>query len=264
MYSEKSGTSRIWKFERLNNYDRVTHFITERKGGISMPPYSSFNLSLKVGEDAGLVLKNRSILAADLGTTPDRFYFPDQRHTANIRELTSAEPAGELKETDALITAIPDIFICVTTADCIPIILYDPENHAAGIVHAGWRGIAASVVYATVIRMQTTYGSIPGNILACMGPSILWKNYEVGPEVITALEKSGGHKSEAIRTRSADGKGFVDLPEAAGDQLRKAGLAGSNIETSGICTFENNDRFYSARKEGIISGRFATGIMLRT
>jgi len=97
--------------------------------------------------------------------TANNFYYPDQCHTAVIKEVSSATTPDDLLSTDALITSEPGCVICVTTADCVPIILYDPLKNLSSVIHAGWRGLVAGIIPSTLTEMRNKFRCNPGILL---------------------------------------------------------------------------------------------------
>jgi hypothetical protein len=140
-----------------------------------------------------------------------------------------------------------------------PIIIYDPEHHAAAVAHAGWRGTVARIAEKTVAKMQTVYHSRPHMMRAVIGPCITVKNFEVGDEVYEAFADAGFPMSQiALRQE----KWHIDLPLCNQLQLSSAGIPAEQIVQSGICTFDHCDQYFSARRLGIRSGRIYSGIVL--
>src|SRR5579863_4934880 len=151
--------------------------VTARDGGVSSGPYATLNLSLTVGDDPARVLENRRRLAAALGADPGAFVFARQVHGAGVRIVGPADRGSgaftlddAIPDTDALITASPEVVLAILTADCVPIVLHDPVAGVLACVHAGWRGIVARVPAAAVTAMQSL-GSHPSDIIAGLGPA---------------------------------------------------------------------------------------------
>lgn len=157
---------------------------------------------------------------------------------------------------DAAVSNVPGLILAMTFADCVPIFLWDEEHAACGIVHAGWRGTALQVASTAVVTMSAVFGSRPAAMRAGIGPSIGPCCYFVGPEVVAAVSASYPAHAGVI----VDGK--LDLRKTNYFDLVAAGLSGSNIETSGICTSCRTDLFFSHRAESGITGRFGGGIGL--
>jgi YfiH family protein len=171
----------------------------------------------------------------------------------NIREMI-------IDKTDAIMTDAKGVCIGVSTADCIPVLLYDKEHHAACAIHAGWRGTVARIVIKSIMAMRATFGTNSTELKAIIGPGISLKNFEVGQEVYDEFAKAEFDMNAIARMEE---KWHIDLPECNRLQLIKAGLKPENITMSGICTFDNNADYFSARRQGINSGRIYTGIVLK-
>jgi hypothetical protein len=203
---------------------------------------------------------NRQQLADKLGIEPEKLIFPRQTHTNCVAEINNI-PESELKDTDALVTATPGICICVQTADCVPILLFDPEKRVIAAVHAGWRGTVKKIAAETVQKMVSQYQCDPAKIMAAIGPSISPAVYEVGDEVTEAFRQSIPNSEKVIHLTDT-GKYHVDLWAANREVLIESGLFSENIELAEECSFTDNNRFFSARKEGADTGRMVSGMML--
>lgn len=197
-----------------------------------------------------------------MGITEPHLILPSQTHSINVKLVDQNTMPEDLADTDALITNAPGLCISVMSADCVPILLYDPENFAAGAVHAGWRGTVGKILTGTVKAMQREFGTDPAALVAGIGPSICPEVYEVGEEVLEAVEQAFGKTEGLIRNRTPEGKGYVDLWEANRRQLLSLGVRNECIEVAGICTYRHADQFFSARKSKNQAGRFAAGIMV--
>jgi len=149
----------------------------------------------------------------------------------------------------------------VSTADCIPLLLYDPRHHAVCAIHAGWRGTVARIAEKAASAMTETYGTQPSDLVAQIGPGISLDSFEVGQEVYDAFA-AAGFNMPTISKRYA--KWHIDLPECNRQQLIASGLRADRITLSGICTYKACDTFFSARRLGIDSGRIFTGILINT
>ena len=169
------------------------------------------------------------------------------------------EVLDNLEEVDALVTHLPGFCICVSTADCIPVLLYDKEKQVVAAVHAGWRGTVGRIVENTLQVMKKVYNSDGKDIIACIGPGISLDSFEVGDEVYQAFEDAG---FDMPRISRKENKWHIDLWEANRLQLLECGVCEENIEVAGVCTFQSYDMFFSARRMGIHSGRILSGIML--
>ena len=174
----------------------------------------------------------------------------------------------ELDGYDAMITNLPGVTIGVRTADCIPVLLYDPVKKAAAAIHSGWRGTVSKIIGKTVIKMQTTDASQPSDILAFIGPGICVDCFQVGEEVALKFKETGFDINSLWSFRGPktgngmEGGHHIDLKEACRQTLVESGLKNENIQITGLCTYEDNDLLYSARKEGIECGRNITYIKI--
>ena len=212
------------------------------------------------GDEESVFMGSRKELAHLLGIKTEQLVFPRQTHTSRV--CTVAEiPEQEITETDALITNQTGICICVQTADCVPILLFDPVEKVAAAVHAGWRGTVQKIVVETVRRMQQEYNSDPVNIMAAIGPSIGPGVYEVGSEVEQAARHSIPGAEETL-CLNGSGKYHFNLWEANRNLLLSCGLVAQHIEVLKECSFQEGEKYYSARREGVETGRMVSGIMI--
>jgi YfiH family protein len=212
------------------------------------------------GNSTEVFQENRNELAAVLGLNESQLIFPIQTHTNCVAEV-SEFPQSEISETDALMSNKTGICLCIQTADCVPILLFDPIKKAVSAVHAGWRGTVNKIVEVAVQKMISNYNSSPKDILAAIGPSISPEIYEVGEEVVKAAKNSIPN-SEKTLFENKSGKFHFNLWEANQQLLLQTGLQTNNIEILGECSYQNSNKYYSARKEGIDTGRMVSGIMI--
>lgn len=249
-------------------YSDIFCFSTTRHGGHSTGPYTSFNCNHYCGDSWENVLRNRELL---LRLLPDggscRLIIPHQTHNDHVRLIDEAflrlhpdEQAAALEGVDALIGHVPGTCLCISTADCIPVLCYDPLRQCMAAIHAGWRGTVSRIVAKTLQTLQSVYGSRPEDLVACIGPGISQAAFEVGDEVYETF-RSNGFPMEQLASRIS--KWHIDLWEANRLQLLEAGVAASHIETAGICTYHQTEDFFSARRLGIGSGRILSGILLK-
>lgn len=187
------------------------------------------------------------------------FMYPHQTHTDRVKEVTEEFfllPEAEQKElmegVDAVISDVKDACIGISTADCIPVIVYDKEHHCAAAIHAGWKGTVKRIAEKAVKLMQETYGTRPSQCTAAIGPGISQDSFEVGWEVHEIFKEAGFEMDDVtIVMPSRDGKGtrpHLDLKEINRRQLLQMGIPPENIFVSPIDTF-TDERFFSARRE---------------
>ena len=174
-----------------------------------------------------------------------------------IKGITERKEA--LEGVDALITDRKGECLCISTADCVPVLCYDRKRKAIAAIHAGWKGTVARIVSKTLEAMAAEYGTQGEDITACIGPSISLSAFEVGDEVYDKF-RNEGFDMEQIAVRQD--KWHIDLWKANRMQLEGFGVKPENIQTAGICTWTDNQDFFSARRQGIASGRILSGIML--
>lgn len=240
-------------YKVFSGYENVVAFTSTRQTFDAKNPRYT-------GDIPEIYSRNRILLAEKLMIKPDQLVFPRQTHTNCVAEITGI-PQSEIKETDALVTDKTGICLCVQTADCVPILLYDPVKNVVAAIHAGWRGTVKKIAETAVRKMVFQYNSLPENIIAAIGPSISPEIYEVGDEVVEAVRKSIPN-SEMLLNKKDSGKYHVNLWEANRQVLLNTGLSGKKIEILGECSFTQNNKYFSARKNGIETGRMVSGIML--
>jgi polyphenol oxidase len=251
----------LWQFELLAKYNNdITHFVSGREGGVTPGDKGTLNLSHKVGDESSNVDENRSRIAKSISVHPECLVFPDQTHSVNVKLLKTGKE--NLTETDSVITNVKGICLAVMSADCVPVILYDPVTKSCAAIHSGWKGTVGKIISNTVEAMKVNFGIKTSDLIACIGPSISPDVYEVGYDVIREVEQAFGINEKLLIDVGKDGKRFLDLWEANKLQLINTGVKEKNIEISGICTYKNSDLFFSARKSKNNTGRFAAGIVL--
>ncbi|MCC8132166.1 MAG: peptidoglycan editing factor PgeF [Tannerellaceae bacterium] len=267
---QTSNQIEMLQFPRLGRDCNIFHLVTTRQGGVSQGAYATMNPGEYAGDDPEAVRKNRELLCEALAIPPDRLVTPYQIHGSAIvavsEDYFSLSPENRkqaLEGVDALITRLPEVCIGVSTADCVPVLLWDPGRKVVAAVHAGWRGTVQRIVYKTVIRMTELYGSDPLHIQAGIGPSIDLQAFEVGDEVAGAFREAGYSLPETGFRHPATGKAHIDLWEVNRLQLTEAGVLPVHIEIAGMCTWQHPELFFSARRLGIQSGRILSAIMIR-
>ena len=237
----------------------LTAFSSMRKGGYSSGRYGEFNINRYCGDSDEAIRKNREALCRLLDITDDHLLMPHQVHKAEIAVI-GEQLDVDLEGYDALMTNVEDVCIGVSTADCIPVLLYDPRQRAVCAVHAGWRGTVMRIVEQSIARMTEVYGTNPADLIAQIGPGIHLESFEVGDEVYQAFEDAGFNMNSISRKYE---KWHIDLPECNRLQLNSAGVPESQVSVSPVCTYMQSDTYFSARRLGIESGRIFTGIILR-
>ena len=228
--------------------------------------YSGVNLCNYVGDDALRVLDARITLAMQLGVDLDDLIMPRQTHSCRVavidedfRSMDIDRQEAAIEGVDALVTSLRGVVIGVNTADCVPIVLLDSVAGVIAVAHAGWRGTVGRIAAATVNEM-CRQGASDDRIQAVMGPSICQDCFEVGDEVVEAFKQARFDLDAIVKRNVATGKAHINLRAANRAVLVAAGVPDGNIVTSRHCSRCEHDRFFSARRLGIDSGRTFTGI----
>ncbi|NMG53264.1 peptidoglycan editing factor PgeF [Aromatoleum aromaticum] len=228
---------------------RVRGLVTTRHGGVSTGPYASMNLGLHVGDSVADVRRNRALLRKCL---PDEPAWLDQVHGVAVAD---ADRIGILARADASVARRRGAVCAVMTADCLPVLFCNDEGSVVAAAHAGWRGLAAGVLDATLARMDVPAATV----MAWLGPAIGPAAFEVGDEVRAAFLATDPATAIAFRRAGGAGKWTADLFLLA--RLRLAALGVSRAYGGGLCTYAERERFFSYRREGI-TGRFVSMVWL--
>lgn len=221
---------------------------TTRLGGLSSAPYDSLNLGDHVGDAPLAVERNRMLLNTLLPSEP---VWLEQVHGTIV---ANADNASCLPQADACIARQRDAVCVVMTADCLPVLLCDTQGSVVGAVHAGWKGLAAGVVEATVRAM----GVPPKNLMAWFGPAISQPAFEVGEEV-RAVFVDADPQAAAAFIPGRQGKWYADIYALARLRLKAIGI--THIYGGGDCTCRESEKFFSYRRDGA-TGRMGTFIWL--
>ena len=259
----RPDTIQPYRFQSLAAVPGLRHGITRREG-----PGLAGNMSFTRGPDRETVLATRARWCASIGVDPAGLTFARQVHGASVDHVTLAArgrgASGTIDhpDADALVTGEPNLPIATLAADCVPILLVDPERRVVAAAHAGWRGTATGVVEAAVTTLVERFGSRPASLLAGIGPSIGPCCYEVGEEVAAAVAER--HGDETLRPGARPGHPYLDLWAANARALRASGVRPEHIERADLCTRCHADQFFSHRAEGPTRGLFAAIIALES
>lgn len=229
----------------------TTHAFTTRFGGVSTGLYESLNLAYRSGDEPKNVEENYRRLCNSLGIETGDIVCSNQVHGTFIRVATKDDCFGLFKPTshqaDGIITNTPGLAAMVFTADCVPILLYDPVKRVACAVHAGWRGTVADIAGTAVRKMESEYGSSPADITAAIGPCISKCCYETDVDVADAVRKVIPDFADTCISLNGN-KYKIDLKEINRVLLANAGLY--DISVSDECTSCNCTKYWSHRKTG--------------
>jgi YfiH family protein len=234
-----------------------------RSGGVSSKPYESLNLAYHVNDDPNNVTDNRQRFCNELGIDVNTLVLARQVHGDNI-EIVESKDAGRgaysiedaIPDTDAMITTSKSISIGILTADCVPVMIFDPVKSAIGAVHAGWKGTILMLPAKTILKMKESFGTDPSDCMVALGPSIGHCCYEVGEELITQFDKAFGAGKCTTGNK-------LDLPQAVKLQLVGVGVKKDNISSNSDCTACNLDLFYSHRAENGVTGRMMSLVRMK-
>lgn len=245
----------------------AVHGFSTRMGGVSQGMWESLNLGTARGDDPDHVRENYRRFFKALGMDGGRIAAANQIHGGAVRCITTADVRADPYdkagyEADGLMTDLPGVALLVYTADCVPILFYDPVRRVIAAVHAGWRGTAAGVATTAVARMGDVFGCRPGDILAAIGPGIgpdCFETHEDVPNAMTAALSTAVLQHIKIKE---NGKFAVDLKGINAMRLEQAGLDPAHIAVSRICTSCNSEKFWSHRRLGTSRGSMAAAIQL--
>jgi len=263
---EYAGALPVYRFERLNGDAALTHAVFTRLGGVSAPPYASLNLGHTVGDSREAVEINHDRVYQALEVPRARVATCHLTHSADVLLVRSSDGGRVVGRGDAMVTADAGVYLGMRFADCAPILLHDPAQRVVGLAHAGWRGTVKNVAGAVVETMIDQLACSPQNIVAVIGPAIGPCCYQVGEDVIQAVEgalswRAATHDGARLFSRRNGRYAYFDLWEANRQQLVAAGVG--RVVVSGVCTACRTDHFFSHRAERGRTGRFGVVIGYR-
>lgn len=245
--------------------DNLIAGFTKRNGGSSRPPFNSLNLGFGSGDQLSQVEANRAAVARAFDLEPHLFLTVNQVHGSEILVIDQPNPDVshfQRVDSDAIITNQRNVLIGILVADCFPVILYDRKQHVAGVVHLGWRGMAAGLLGRTVKAMCEIFGSQTQSICAAVGPGIAAHNYEVDRPVRDAFRK-GTDQWGRIATEVSLGHWQLDLQKSCLLQLDEAGVDTGMVDIVEECTCCHKETFFSYRRDQGRTGRQMGFALLR-
>jgi YfiH family protein len=249
----------FYQFEHLAGQADVVHGLFTRRGGVSEPPWFSLNLSRSTGDSLEAVTENNRRLLGAVGLKPEQTVSAWLDHGDHIAVVGLQHLGTALHKTDAMISATPGLTLSMRFADCVPVLFHDSARSVIGIAHAGWQGVAASIIGKTVQAMQETFGCRPSDVWAGIGPAIRAECYPFGLDqaqrVVAACPPGA-----AVVIPQPDGSIHLNLIAAVKSQLDAAGVG--DVEDSGICTACHTDEWFSHRVEKR-TGRFGVVMGLK-
>lgn len=238
----------------------VSAFTTTRIGGESQGPYKGLNLGLHVGDEAIVVEANRTNLA-NFSHMPHAPKWLNQTHSTEVATLLNGEL--DTQNADAVYTSQARQVCAILTADCLPVLFFSEKTHEIAAAHAGWRGLCAGILEATISK----FTALPEDISVWLGPAIGPNTFEVGNDVFTAFTQNNSHAFTAflpissIKKANGDSeqKYLMDIYALAKQRMNKIGI--NRIFGGNLCTVTDKERFYSYRRDGV-TGRLATCIWI--
>ena len=217
------------------------HGFFTRRGGASSGIFQGLNCGAGSSDQSDVVAINRARVASAMQVPPEALVGVHQIHSPAVVTVTAAGPQGKA---DALVTCVPGLALSILTADCMPVLLHDPEAGVIGAVHAGWKGALAGVLEATLDAMEALGGD-RAETSAVIGPCISQRAYEVGPEFLDAFEAEDPDFARFFANGNGD-RYLFDLPGFGLDRLRAAGIG--QAEWTRHCTYSQPELFYSYRR----------------
>ncbi|MBU0712359.1 peptidoglycan editing factor PgeF [bacterium] len=242
----------LYRSSLIDSFNHIGHAFSTRLGGVSPEPYNSLNLGLNVGDSDENVVRNRDLFLKSINAGQGQLACGVQVHGNRVQRV---ENPGLFDATDALITDKKNIVLAIKTADCVPVLLYNPVHHVLAAVHGGWRSVKQDIVPKTVNLMSSEYGAKPDDIYCAIGPSIRPCCYEVQRDMADQFP------TDSINRK--DDRLFLNLVEVIKSQLLVSGLLPGRIDDSEICTCCHYELFFSYRREGAQSGRMMMAAVLK-
>lgn len=238
-----------WITPNWNAPKQVKALASTRIGGCSKSPYEGLNLGMHVGDDPILVLRNRELLQqqTQMPTAP---VWLNQTHSTVVLEV--AQPTNDVLDADGVITSSPNVVCSAMTADCLPVLITNTQGTQVAAVHAGWRGLAGGIVENALTHFSN-------DVMLWLGPAIGPQAFEVGEDVLQAFLDYDSKAEAAFAPGKQQGKWWANM--ATLTRLRMAKLGIDQVFDSGLCTYQDPQRFYSYRRDGV-TGRQATFIWI--
>jgi YfiH family protein len=231
---------------------RVRRVTTTRAGGVSAPPFDTFNLGDHVGDDPAAVAANRERLAATIGLGVDRVVWMNQVHSDRV-EVVEGPSDTAADDTDALVATMPGLALAVVTADCVPVLMADARAGVAAAVHAGRVGAQRGVV-ARAVQAMLAVGAHPGDISVLLGPAVSGRHYEVPEPMADTVEAA----LPGSRTTTSAGTPGLDLRAGIACQLATLGII--TIDVDPRCTVADPELF--SHRRDALTGRLASLVWL--
>jgi len=237
----------------FKEFESVTAFFSTRLGGASKAPFDALNLGYLTQDNPQIIRRNWQQLGTQFGFDPNDVIYGNQIHSDNRMDASKVDRRNP-PQADSLYTSNSKLTLAIFTADCVPILIYDPENSSMAAVHAGWRGTQKQILGKTIKDLHQQGRINLATTRVAIGPCISQNHYEVGPEV--------ARQFEASFIKSINKKLYLDLIGPNVAQLDRSGIHSQNISLVNHCTFTQSDQYFSYRREGYQTGRMAAIIKL--
>jgi len=228
---------------------QIKAFASTRCDGFSTGVYQGLNLGTHVGDELAKVEQNRQCLT-EQANMPSAPVWLNQTHSTVVEEVNA--PTSQVLNADGVFTSTTNVVCSAMTADCLPVLLTNVQGTQVAAVHAGWRGLASGIVENAVEKFD-------GEVMAWIGPAIGAQVFEVGKDVVDAFVSIEANAMAAFTPRKQEGKWLADMNQLVTQRLQRAGV--NQVYYSELCTFEDAERFYSYRRDGV-TGRQATFIWI--
>ena len=257
MYRQENGVLVTYHFESFDP-KLVNHAFYTRMGGVSEGAYSQLNLGGTNGDRPEHVRANHIKLFENFGMPFESRFDVWQVHGDTIHFTDTPRPETQKHQPgDAIFTQNPDVTLIMRFADCVPIMIHDPEKKVVGLVHAGWQGTLIEVGAVAIRAAVKQYGCNPATMRVGIGPSICGHCYQIGAEVRSQFYKKWGEKAFDFIAESSNGY-HLELWAATECIMRSTGI--QQLQQSHLCTAENLHERYFYRTDTGLTGRFAVDI----
>lgn len=246
-------------FKIFKNFPEIEIFITTKENWVSEWVYEWLNLALHVWDDEKKVLENRKILSEKFWKNPKDFVYMDQIHWDKVEILNEWKwffDINSAPKCDWIITNKKDLVLMVLVADCVPVVVFDRKNKVVSVVHAWWKWTEKNILKKTLEKMEKHFWTELKNVLVWIWPSICQKNYEVWKDVFKNF-------SENFFDKKSEEKALLNLQEINKFQALEKWVLEKNIEIINLCSLENKDLFFSARRDWVMSWRFWIWVYLK-